>query len=77
MNTSLEWKTLGHALCDAGIGCVKRSYTTHDAASAHLEQLIHKNDTHGEQYRSIGLVVYRCDRCSQYHVGHPRNTHGR
>ena len=77
MNTSLEWKTLGYALCDAGVGCVKRPHATMDDAMEHLKRLIARDDTHGEQYRSIGLYVYRCPRCSQYHVGHPRNTHER
>ena len=72
MNTTLEWNTLGRALCDAGVGCVKRPHATVDDAIEHLKRLIAMNDTRGEQYRSIGLHVYRCPRCSQYHVGRER-----
>lgn len=55
----------------------KRKVSTWAEGEAIIARIISENIEAGMSSQSIGLAVYRCGRCSAYHVGHSGSDRGR
>jgi hypothetical protein len=51
----------------------KIRHTTRDEALEHQKKLVFRNHVDGRDERSMGLSVYPCSHCGQWHVGHQRS----